>query len=387
MVWSTMPDNPALYEPFEREGCEIIIQPRSRGNFDFGSMWRTYKLMRRLKCDVFHCHNDHTSPLVGAALARVPVRIWSKLAMSPYYETNKKPRGLHRLMLSLRVSCFCTHLVLVISKRVGRELIETAGFRKKIDTIYEPVEYQRFANARSINNREQLTGPSEFHERISTIYTPVNYEHFANASEEGKRAELGYKSSHIIITAVGHAVPVKGWDVAIRAFNRVRKLYPSARLLLVGERTSLEFTNQLIEMIKQFKMTDCISLAGKRDDIPEILKSSDIFILPSRSDGLCLALIEAMASGLPCIASNVGGVPEVITHGRDGLLFQRENSLELADLLIKLLGDKMLQKKLAYDASLHARDFSMDRYVDKLFNIYRSLLEEKQNKKCLASLE
>jgi glycosyltransferase involved in cell wall biosynthesis len=387
LVWSKMPDNPVLYEPFQREGCEIILQPRSRGNFDLGSIWRTYKLMRRLKCDVFHCYNDHTSPLIGAALAGVHARIWSKLSMSSYYEENKKPRGLHHLMPSTRISCFCAHRILVISNKVGRELLETAGFGKKIDTVYEPVEYQRFSDIDNENIQEEIIESSEFRTKIDTVYTPINYEHFANASENGKRAKLGYKSSHIMITSVGHAVPVKGWDIAIKAFALVHQQNPSARLILVGDSTSLEFYNQLIGQIKQYKMEDFVRFTGKRDDIPEILKASDIFILPSRSEGMPAALIEAMASGLPCAAANVGGVPELITDGENGLLFERENSTELAQKILILIQDKSLRKKLESQASIHTGKFDMNLYVDKLFNTYKSLLEIKRDNRCLVSLE
>lgn len=299
--------------------------------------------MRRLKCDVFHCHNDHTNPLIGAALARVPVRIWSKLAMSSYYEQNEIPKGFHRLMPSTRISCFLAHKVLAISNKVRDELIDSVGFKEKIDTVYAPVDFERFAKT----------------------------------ADNGVRNELKLKSSDIVITSVGHAVSVKGWDIAIKAFAQVSKQIPEARLLLVGDSTSSKFQNQLERLVKELSLEEKTIFTGKHDNIPEILKASNIFILPSRSDGLCLALIEAMASGLPCIASKVGGVPEVITHGKDGLLFERENSQELAESLIEFLQGPLLQKKLACQAEIRAKDFSMELYVDKLFNIYRSLLERK----------
>ena len=138
LVWSRMPENPALSEPIKKAGCEIILQPRSRRNFDVGSVWRTYKLLRRLKCDVFHCYNDHTSPLIGAALAGVPVRIWSKLAMSPYYEKNIGPKGLQRLALSSRVSCALSIRVLARSKAVRQELLADGAAPDKI--LITPVD-------------------------------------------------------------------------------------------------------------------------------------------------------------------------------------------------------------------------------------------------------
>lgn len=341
LVWSRMPENPALVEPFRKAGCEIILQPRSRRNFDIASVWRTYKLLRRLKCDIFHCYNDHTGPLIGAAMAGVPVRIWSKLAMSSYYEQGVAPRGWRRLMPSTRISCLCAHRILAISDKVGRELVETVGFGKKIGTVYVPVDYHRFANAAKGNIRQ----------------------------------ELCFDPSHIIITSVGHAVPVKGWDVAIKAFVQVHQQIPNARMILVGDSTSLKYYNQLTGLIKQYEMEENIKFTGKRDDIPEILKASDVFILPSRSEGLGLALIEAMAAGLPCVAARVGGIPEVITHGENGLLFERESAEGLAGHLLNLIKNQSLRTKIVSRAEKRASEFNMKVYVDKVFEYYKYMIE------------
>ena len=340
LVWSRIPENTALVEPFKEAGCEIILQPRSRRSFDIASILRTYKLLRRLKCDIFHCHNDHTSPLIGAALAGVPVRIWSKLAMSPYYAKGISPKGLHRLMPSTRVSCLCAHRILAISDKVGLEIVETVGFGKKISTVQVPVDFKRFANAANGNIRQ----------------------------------ELDFDRSHIVITSVGHAVPVKGWDVVIKAFVRVHQQISNVRMVLVGDSTTSEYYNQLISLIKQYDMKENIKFTGKRDDIPEILKASDIFVLPSRSEGMPAVLIEAMAAGLPCVAANVGGVPEVINHGENGLLFEREDVEGLAKNLISLTEDEQLRKRLASQASERARAFGMKSYVDKVFKCYQNLL-------------
>jgi glycosyltransferase involved in cell wall biosynthesis len=260
--------------------------------------------------------------------------------MSSHYEKNENPKGLHRLMPSTRVSCLFANLILAISNKVGSELTETVGFNRKIKTVPVPVDYNRFANAYKGNIRR----------------------------------EMGIEQSHIVIASIGHSVRVKGWDVAIKAFVDVYKKLPNVRMLLVGDQTSPEFYNQLTELIKQYKMEDNIKFAGKRNDIPEILKSSDIFILPSRSEGMPGALVEAMAAGLPCIAAEVGGVPEVIKHDDNGLLFKRANSQELAESLIKLIKNKKLQTKLASQASIDARQFNMESYVEKVFNHYQSLL-------------
>jgi glycosyltransferase involved in cell wall biosynthesis len=343
LICVATPEDPALVEPFRMAGCEIIVQPRSRREIDVRSIWQKQRLLRRLKCDIFHCDNDHTSPLIAAMLAGVPVRIWSQLSMSPYYERGISPRGLHHLSLSTRLSYWCTSRVMAISNQVRQELVDSVGSDKKIDTVYVPVDHERFAGAA----RGEI------------------------------RRELGLCPSDILITSVGHAIPVKGWDIAIQAFARVHRSHPCTHLVFVGGTTSPReaiFFQSLKTLIEESNTSGGIHFVGYRHDIPEILKASDIFVLPSRSEGCCCALIEAMASGLPCIATRVGGIPEVVNHGKNGLLFERENTEELARHLVSLAEDRGLRLRIASEAAQTSREFSMQAYVDKVCDCYATLL-------------
>ncbi len=344
LVWSSMPENQELVEPFRKAKCEIIIQARSQGNFDVTSIRRVRGLLRALKCDIFHCHNDHTSPLIAAALARVSVRMWSILAMTPYYETGIAAKGLKRFMPSLRVSCLCASRVLAISSAVRQEVVDAVGFSK----------------------------------RIIVVPAPVDTERFASASEGDIRKELGLDSSHLLITAVGHAVVVKGWDVAIKAFAEVQQKIPNARLVLVGSLVKgeeVKTLQYLKELATNLRVLEFVHFVGRRDDIPQILKASNIFVMPSRSEGMGAALIEAMASGLPCVAAEVGGIPEVMTHGETGLLFGREDVRALADCVLQLLEDESLRNRIALQTLSHARSFEMHVYVDRIFDCYQQLLK------------
>lgn len=344
-----MPNDPALIEPFREAGCELIVQPRSRRNFDIAGVWQTYRLLRRLNCDVFHCYNYHTDPLIGAYLAGVPVRIWSKLAMSPYYEQGILPKGLHGLMLSTRMSCLCAHRVMAVSNRVREEVVDSVGFRRRIDTVYVPVDIMRFATAAK-----------------GTV-----------------RQELGLDSSDVLIAAVGHAVPVKGWDLAIQAFAQASRVLPQVHLILVGGIASSEemkYLQYLTTLVRKCEGSGRIHFLGHCDAIPEILKACDVFIMPSRSEGMPAALIEAMAAGLPCIAARVGGIPEVIGHGEDGLLFERENVEELAAHMVRLAQDRMLRTRIAARASDRAASFSIQAYVDKVVECYKILLGNKASR-------
>lgn len=343
LVWSKMPADPQLTEPFIQAGCKIILEPRARSNFDIGCIWRTYKLLKRLKCDVFHCHNVHTSPLVGAMLAGVPVRIWSKLAMSPYYAQGIEPEWWHRFAPSIRVSSLCAHRILSLSKAVRDEFVSRGGSLSKSLIVPAPIEFERFANA----------------------------------SGNGIRKGLGLEKDSFMITSVGHAVPVKGWDILIQAFAKVAKQYPNVTLVLVGSKSApneITFYENLKRIVRTQGLTSRVHFLGQRSDVPEILMASDVFALPSRSEGQSLALVEAMASGRPCVASRTGGISDVVVHGKNALLFERENVDELAERLKALITSRSLRVKLGLEAQIRARDFCMKTYVDTIVSCYQSLM-------------
>lgn len=342
LVLSKKPDDSSLIDPFIEAGCNIIYQVRSKGNFDLASVYRNFKLLRQVKCDVFHCYNDHTSPIIGAAFAQVPVKLWSKLAMSSYYEKGMPPKGLRKLIPSTRITCLLSDRILAISDAVGKELFDQVGFKKKISTVRVPVPIERFISATGV----------------------------------GIRKELDIKQSDIVITAVGHFAEVKGWDIAIKAFAKVQKKIPNAKLLLVGKKTSEIFYKKICKQIQHYNLEGSVIFAGNRNDIPEILKASNVFIFPSRSEGAGAALVEAMAAGIPCIASNTGGIPEVIENGQNGLLFQRGNSEELSECIIEVISNSELQKKLScINRENYFDKFTIETYVNCLFDHYLDLLK------------
>lgn len=349
LVWSHLPDNRALVRPFEDFGCRIHLQPRVSRNFDPMCVLRTYCLLRQVKCDIFHCHNVHTSPLIAAAMARVPVRIWSKISMSPYYEQGVAPSGIHRLAPSIRVSCALAHRVLAISHAVRDELIAFGAKAEKVLVWPQPVDVGRYAGA------------------------PAG----------GIRRELGLSASHVVLTTVGHAVPVKGWDILIDAFAQVRSTVPNASLLLVGSATGngeTDFAQTLFRRVDELGLDREVHFLGQRADIPQILRASDIFVFPSRSDGQGLALTEALAAGLPCVASRAGGIVDLIEDGDNGLLFDREDVDGLAAHLQELLRDGDLRRCLADRGKQSVQSLSLDRVTRRTIDLYDALLAERDSR-------
>jgi glycosyltransferase involved in cell wall biosynthesis len=344
IVWTRLPEDESLWQPFEDVGCRVVLEPRPTHRLDIRCIVRTRRLLRAIGCDIFHCHNVHTSPLIGAALARVPVRIWSDLAMSSSYEQGVAPRGLHRWAPSVRLSCSLATRVWAISGPVRQELLELGASAGKIDVMPVPVDVERYARA---------------------IPAPI-------------RVELGLSPSDRLIVAVGHAVPLKGWDVLVEAFGRACGAMPDLHLVLVGSVTAPDeagFAKELRERARRHEISHRVHLLGQRHDIPEILKAADIFAFPSRSDGQGLALTEALAAGLPCVAARVGGIPDLVTHGHNGLLFEREDANGLAAHLKTLLQDGALRAQLSSAAQLEATRFGMEAYVERSLREYAALLQ------------
>jgi len=137
---------------------------------------------------------------------------------------------------------------------------------------------------------------------------------------------------------VGRLSPEKGLKYLIEALPLVRERVPDVHLTLVGEGSQEEALRSQAEALG---VADAISFAGPRphDDIPELMRQADLFVLPSLNEGFGIVLIEAMASGLPIVASDTGGIPEIVEHGRTGVLVPPGESDSLAWAIMEVLRD------------------------------------------------
>lgn len=160
----------------------------------------------------------------------------------------------------------------------------------------------------------------------------------------------------MVILTVGRLLPVKGHDVLLRAFARVVLHVPQARLVIVGDGT---FRTELQRLARQLKIGNAVEFAGELDaaGVRSRLADARVFTLPSRSEGLPLALLESMAAGVPAVATLVGGVPDVLVPGT-GLLVPPEDPGALADALITILLDPQLASTLGERGSARAKHFS-----------------------------
>jgi glycosyltransferase involved in cell wall biosynthesis len=184
------------------------------------------------------------------------------------------------------------------------------------------------------------------------------------------REEFGLREGEAIIVSVGNLYPVKGYDVLIQALSLLQADRPDLtwRAMIAGRGHDEGRLRQLIE--RKELATRCL-LLGHRDDIPDLLAAADVYALPSLSEGLPLALLEAMLAGKPIVASDVGGIPEAIGSNNVALLVTPGNAERLAEALATLLSDRDRAEQLGHKARTRARrEFGARRMMERYEELY-----------------
>lgn len=190
--------------------------------------------------------------------------------------------------------------------------------------------------------------------------------HGPNAKAQARRT-LGLPNHVTVVGTVGNFTAKKDHTTMLRAFADVKREHRGARLVLVGI-GPLE--NMLRGQAQELHLSDAVLFTGMRDDVYDLLPAFDVFVLSSRFEGLPIAMLEAMGSGVPPVATRVGGIPEVITHDQNGLLVEPNDAAELAGSVTKLLADDAMRSRFAASARVRATDFDLASAVRTIEDIY-----------------
>ena len=175
-------------------------------------------------------------------------------------------------------------------------------------------------------------------EKISVIHNGVDARRF-DLREEARQAirhSLGFSEADLVLVVVARFHAGKGHPVLFEAMRQLLPCYPNLKLICLGEG---EREAELRALCEQLDLSDCIRFEGHQRNVPEWLAAADINVLPTFYEGFPLTVLEAMASGLPTVASKVGGIPEAINHGIEGLLVPPANPQDLADAIALLAGN------------------------------------------------
>lgn len=209
---------------------------------------------------------------------------------------------------------------------------------------------------------------------VSVINNIVKVPDLAPHDLDRVREELNPQGRFRILTAVGGLRPVKGYDVLLRAFSSVISKEESARLFLVGEGSE---RSCLLELIGKLNLTGKARLLGHRSDVWSILAASDMLISSSHSEGQSNSILEAMASGVPVVATSAGGTRELLAGGNAGVLVNPNSPKELAEAILQVIGDPSGNNARIREArAIVTKDHSEESIRKQYLAIYASLLDE-----------
>lgn len=174
---------------------------------------------------------------------------------------------------------------------------------------------------------------------------------------------------------VGRLVHQKGIRFLLEAVSILQNKYKkSIKVAIVG---GGPLEKELKKMCEKLKITHSVKFLGFRRDIDQLMKSSKVFVLPSCWEGFGIVIIEAMKNRLPIVATNIGGIPEIITNGKEGVLVPRENPEILASSINHLLEDKKLRNKFIQNAYKKVQEeYSIEKYTDTMLNLYSNIVEK-----------
>ncbi len=205
-------------------------------------------------------------------------------------------------------------------------------------------------------------------ENIVHIYNGIDLSKFPFNTTKSKNDKLN-------ILNVSRLTSIKGQDILIKALNLCKQRGVNFSCTFVGGKCDYDQENyhNIMSLVDKYKLSDNIHFAGQKSDIVPYLNKADLFVLPSRFEGLGIAALEAMAAGVPVIASNIGGPREIIFNDFNGFLFERENYKELADKIVYFYKNNDRQVAMRQSAYDYVRDFDISIMCEKYLELYSLL--------------
>lgn len=330
-----VPPNSWLSSRLKERGV-FVIEVSWKVWWDLRGPWKMIDVVRKHKVDLIHSHlpaQNFYSCIVGAvthtktlAMYHGPVEI----------EWSQNLKGRLRLWF-VRVT---TDGVVVVCDLV-RQLLAQRGFDK---------------------------------DRISLVYNGIDSSAYTAHRQPWLRRELGLPGDQKLIGMIANVRPSKGYDVFVRACAEVCKRHSDVTFLAVGDVD--EHVAAPIKLVhEQLSLGNRFRFLGFRTDVSRILKELDVFVLASTSEGMPLAILEAMAAGKPVISTNCGGIPEVVDHERTGLLVPPSNHSALGEAISSLLADSEYSRKLGEQAQdKFYKEFTLDGMIERYEHLYLSHL-------------
>lgn len=322
-----------LGEDLKKQGTPVVAFNRQPG-LDLGVARRMAAAIRADKLEVLHAH-QYTPFFYGALAARISGRrprvIFTEHGRHYPDVVSAKRRWINRIVLDRLAD-----EINAVCEFSARSLAEKDGFvRRPIQVIPNGVDvgqYDRPADATALRRR------------------------------------LGLDPVRRYITTIARFHPVKDHKTLIDAFARLSRALPDVDLLLAGDGA---LRGALETQVASLGLTSRVRFLGVRQDVPDLLKASDVFALTSVSEAASITLLEAMAAATPVVVTAVGGNPEIVRDGIDGLLAPRGDVAAIEAAMRRLLTDQQAARKLGASAAARVRStFLLDQTIERYYRLY-----------------
>jgi len=332
--------------------CTLILIPSLKRNIspikDYAAYRELYKTLKDLKPEIVHTHTSKAGILGRIAAKKAKIDFIIHSPHGNIYFPESRISGVPKCSYFLKILQYMEK----ISGRNTNSLTVLSKHEKKINEDLNLFESEKIIIIQNGISCSKFSNNSNMDFSI----LPINIHSLKNS---------------VVITFIGRLSPEKGVFLLLEAIEIILKNHSDVNLsiILVGDgpdKCELEKFAKKLMMHYEIR----IFLPGYSKRIREYLALSNIFVLPSFYEGFGLALVEAMAAGLPVIASASGGIPEIIEDNKDGLLFPVGNATRLAEKILQLLNSQKLQETLANKAILKARKFDIDRMLEKYAELY-----------------
>lgn len=306
------------YKYLQECGAKVICLHKKSG-LDISMFGRMSKYLKSLQPDIIHTHR------------------YVNMYVLPYMIRHKKQRMIHTVHS-------------VATKELGSK------YRKIMNWLY----HHRDVRPVAIGGIVHDSIAKEYHLQDNQILD-IN-----NGVDLAKYASSATRQNVNNFVAVGRMTSAKNYPLMLRSFKRVLESYPDKSLTILGDG---ELEQDIHSLAESLGLMDNVKFAGNVPNVAEYLGAADCFVMSSDYEGLPLSMVEAMASGLPVVATKAGGVVDLVTDGEQGYLCEVGNEQDLADSIIKMINSDNIQD-FSQRAIAKADEFSLDKCINEYEKVF-----------------
>jgi len=328
----------------EKEGVRVITIPslvrRIHLFYDLRAFFALIKILRNERPDIVHTHTSKAGILGrwAAFFVRVPVIIHTPHGHVFWGYFGKLKTRI--FILLEKISALVTDRLVMLTEQ------------EKIDHLHFHIAPEN---------------------KFSVVHSGINLDEFSNTSVDpaAMKRRLGIPEDNLIVGTVGRLTSIKGHRYLIEAARKIAGSRPDTTFVILGDG---ELLDELKNMVTRSDIEENIKFLGWRSDVAEVMSTFDIFALPSLNEGMGRVLVEAMALGRPIVASNIGGIPDLVVDCENGYLVPVGDVETLAARIKKLLDDPEKREEMGECGKKIAIDYSANAMVEEIDRLYRELL-------------